>query len=349
MGRGMLLILVLFASIGIGACTSPGIRREESLRRAEEAAGRGDLDRAAEILRAAQGFDPRDQQIVARLAQVYEEDREYWQALRLVDGFPEEVQEPHWLNLRARLLLRCGRIREGVRLSTSLAQKGKAEEETFQAFSDIVVQHRLGPEPMDDLPVSWIRGLGERLANAGGAGAALSWLERLSPTTDLEEDGLVQRLVDLALESDDRSLVQRVDNLVSNADSPLGLLIHRHALVLAGKKTEVARLDARFLASFPDDPRGGEILESEGRRHLARGAFEQALSHADRALALDGSRVEALILRGLALEWSGKIEEGRAALRTALALEPDNRVAREALRSTRSPETLIMRFESPEP
>lgn len=344
--RKRLLILAVLACMGASACASPKSRREESLRRAEEAAVNGDLDRAAEILRTALGFDPRDRLVVARLARVYEERRAYGQALRLIEGYPDEVHERRWVNLRARLLLRCGRIAEGGRLSAALARQGEAEEETFETLSEIVLRQGLGPERTGDLPGSWMRRLSGRLIDAGEAGAAVLWLEQLPPVADLGADLLAQRLAAVALDSDDRSLVRRIHSLVAHADAPLALLVHRRELVLSGNEPEVARFDERFLRSFPNDPWRGDILESEGRRHLARGNLEEALSLADQALALDGSRIGALIVRGLALEWSGRIEEGRAALRVALALEPDNRVAREALRSTQGPESLIMRIEA---
>jgi tetratricopeptide (TPR) repeat protein len=344
-----LLVPAVLAIVGSSGCTSPQSRREESLRRAQEAAANGDLDRAAETLGTAHGFDPRDRLIVFHLARIYEETRAYRQASRLVESFPEEVVEPRWLNLRARLLLRCGRVQEGVRLATSLARKDEAEEETFQTLSDIVVQRKMCPEQMGDVTGSWVRRLAERLVDAGEPGLALSWIEHLPAVIDLQEDVLLQGLCELAIVSDDKSLVRRIDSLVADADSPLALLVHRRRLLLAGRKAEISRLDQRFLERFPDDPRRGDILESEARRHLARGDLKQASSVADQALALDGSRVGALIVRGLALEWSGQIEEGRTALRTALALEPDNRVAREALRATRGAEPLIMRIEALEP
>lgn len=343
------LIVTVLTAIGTSACTSPQSRRQESLRRAQEAVASGDLARAAEVLSSAHGFDPRDQLIVVRLAELYEESHAYTQALRLVERFPEKVQQPRWLNLRARLLLHCGRAREGGRLSMSLAKRGEAEEETFQALSDLVVQHRMGPGRVGDLTGPWARRLAERLVDAGETDVALAWLEHSPAVSDLEEDLLLQELFELALASDDLALVRRIDSLVADADSPLALLVHRRRLVLSGKKAAVARLDQRFLGRFPDDPRRGDILESEARRHLARGDLKQALSQADQALALDGSRVDALIVRALALEWSGQIEEGRSALRTALALEPDNRVAREALRATHGPEPVIMRIEALEP
>jgi len=348
--RWVLLLLALSSALVVAACASPDSRRAESLRRTEEAAANGDFDRAEEILRSAHGFDPRDQLIVARLARVYEESGAYQQALRLVEGFPEESYEPRWVNLRARLLMRCGRVREGGRLATSLARIGEAEEATFQTLSDVVVQRKAGPENVDGLPDSWVRRLAKRLLEGDEAAAALSWLERLPSAPDLEEDVLVRELAARALESEDRGFVSRIDSLVAEARSPLAGLVRRRRLVLEGRKADVARLDRQFLASFPDDPRRGEILESEGRRHLARGDLEGALKFADQALALDGSLVGALILRGLALEWSGRSEEGRAALRTALALEPDNRVAREALRPNQETQgTLLMRIEPLEP
>lgn len=290
MSRALLPILAALALAGAGACASPDGRQEARLRAAEQAAADGDLERAAEILRAARAFDPRDWRIVARLAEVHEQGGAPGRALRLLDGFPGEVREPRWLNLRARLLLRCGRVAEGGRLARSLERRGLADEETLGALGEVL---------------------------------------------------------ELARTSDNRSFVRKVDDLSTGAGSPPALLVRRRRLELEGRTAEVARLDRGFLARFPDDPRRGVVLAAQARRELVRGELARAVALADEALALDGERAGVLVLRGLALEWSGRSQEGRAALRLALALEPDNREAREALRATDEGKALLLRVETP--
>ncbi len=349
MTRAQVLALAALALVGASACATPGSRRQASLERAREAAAAGDLERAAEILRAALAFDPRDRQIAARLAGVYEDGRAYARALRLLESFPDDVGEPSWRDRRARLLLRCGRIGEGGRLATSLARRSEASVETLRALADVVVRRRLAPREAGDPAEAWSRELAEELLAAGDAGTAVAWLERLPRVREPEEDALFRALFELALAADDSGLVRRIEDLAPDAAGPLALLVRRRRLVLERRTAELARLDRRFLADFPDDPRRGDVLEAEARRHLARGELARAAGLADRALEVDAGRAGALVVRGLALEWSGRVDEGRAALRTVLALEPDNREAREALRATHGGDPLILRIESPDP
>ncbi|MGB6851984.1 MAG: tetratricopeptide repeat protein [Thermoanaerobaculia bacterium] len=349
MTRRNFTILLLVAAIGIAGCASPEARRQESLGAADAAVARGDLERAVEILRLARAYDPRDRLIATRLGQLHEDLGNVDQALRLVETFPDEVQEVQWLNLRARLLFRCGRYKEAARIAGVLEQMAVIEARTIETLSDIVVVRKLIPSRIGTLSDAWAFMLVERLLDRGDPVTALFWMEQLSGD-DPAIDRFLQSFMEHALESDDLGFVRRIDRLIGPADSAMETLVHRRSLVLTGKKAEVARLDARFLVRYPDHPQRGEILVAEARRRLSRGEAEEALRLVGAALYLDGSDIPALILRGLALEWSGRTEEAEMAFRTALALDPNNRMAREALRSTlEEPGALIMRIESRQP
>lgn len=348
MSTRSLLALQLVTAIVMAGCTSPETRRQESLRAADAAAARGDLERAEEVLRRARAYDPRDALIATRLGQVQETQGRYDRALGLLERFPDEVEHSDWLNLRARLLLRCRRTQEAARIASVLEQGDLLEEATVKTFADIVVKRRLTPATVGSLPVSWLFMLVETLLEEGDPVTALAWMELSGE--DLAPAGVIEAFMEHAVASDSREFVQRVDRLISPADSAMETLVHRRALELSGKEAEVTRVDSRFLARYPDHPRRGEILVAEARRHLYRGEAEEALRLVDEALALDGSDVWALVLRGLALEWSGRTKEAERAFRTALAVDPSNRMARESLRSMRQePGAVVMRIESLKP
>ena len=80
----------------------------------------------------------------------------------------------------------------------------------------------------------------------------------------------------------------------------------------------------------------------------ARGDNE-ALRLLDEALSIDGSDVSALVLKGMALQWSGRPGDAEIVLRAALAFDSGNRMAREALELMQEepePGTVIMRIET---
>lgn len=347
--RGARILSVLVVAILASGCYSAEERRRESLEGAAAAAFRGDLDRAEQILRKARGFDPRDALVTMRLGLLLEERGSFGRALRLLEGFADEVESREWLNLRARLLLRCGRDQEAARIAMALEQAALLEHQTFHTFSEVVVERGLTPKRTGPLPDPWHLTLVEGLLRTSNPATALLWMEQVSDVGSTPDE-VLGAFMECAVASDSLDFVRRVDRLIAPAESAMEALVHRRALVLAGKETAVAGWDSQFLARFPDHPGRGEILVAEARRNLARGKAEEAMRFADEALSLDWSDGVALVLRGLALEWSGQTEEAEKAYRAALAVDPDNRMARESLRSMQEePGAVVMRIESLKP
>ena len=345
MRRTGLTVAVLVVAVGLVGCTSPETRREESLNAADVAAVQGDLERAVEILRLVQGYDPRDPVVTTLLGQTYEKLGRFNRALRLIEDFPAEVDKPSWINLRARLLFSCGRYQEGARVASALEQRADVEAATVEVLSDIVVERRLGPEDIGSLPEAWLSSLVERLLSEGSPITALAWMEQL-PQGEAANEELLDAFMEHAMASNDPAFVRRVWTLLEPENTDKETLVHRRLLSLKGKNAAVARLDARFLARFPDHPERGGILVAEAHRRLARGESDEALRLVGEALSLDGSDVPALVLKGLVLQWSGRTEEAEIALRTVLAFDPGNQRAREALRTMeKKPEAVIMRIE----
>lgn len=231
----------------------------------------------------------------------------------------------------------------------ALEQAALLEHQTFHTFSEVVVERGLTPKRTGPLPDPWHLTLVEGLLRTSNPATALLWMEQVSDVGSTPDE-VLGAFMECAVASDSLDFVRRVDRLIAPAESAMEALVHRRALVLAGKETAVAGWDSQFLARFPDHPGRGEILVAEARRNLARGKAEEAMRFADEALSLDWSDGVALVLRGLALEWSGQTEEAEKAYRAALAVDPDNRMARESLRSMQEePGAVVMRIESLKP
>ncbi len=343
------LAIWLLLAVGVSGCISPEARRQRSLTAAEEAAANGDLGRAVEVLRLALDYDPRDPVVATRLALVYEELGDFNRARRVVEKFAGRVEEPSWLNLRARSLFRYGRYQEAVRISVALERAAEVEADTVRTISDIVVERKMKPESTGDLPAVWIPGIVDRLLGGYDPVTALFWLEQI-PAEDPARERLLGPFLEHAVESHDSEVVNRVWSLVEPAETAEEILVERRLLVLEGRRSDVAQLDTRFLSDYSDHPRRGEILVAESRRRLAQGDAEGALRQVDEALTLDGCDVPALVLKGLVLQWTGRTEEAEIALRTALAFDPNNQMARQALQ-TKHEElgAVIMRLESLQP
>lgn len=336
-------------TIAILGCPSPVERRQESFTAAEVAAASGNLQRAEQILRRAHGFDPRDPETALRLAALQELRGRYRPALELLESFSEDVTGADWLNLRARLLLHCARDTDAARLATALAERDALEARTTHTFLAVVVERALTPEAVGRVPTSWSLPLVEKLLEQGDPATALAWMELVSPREPGARAALAS-LMEHAVDSSDRDFVHRVDKLAGPPESALAILLRRKSLLLAGRSGEIAQLDSRFLVRYPNHPRRHAVVEAEARRHLARGNAEAALRLADDALSLDADDADALVLRGLALELAGREKEAQSAYRNALAVDPDNRLARESLRATEEgPGTLVMRIESQRP
>ena len=330
MTRSGFAILLLLA-IGVSGCISPEARRQRSLSAAEEAAVNGDLGRAVEVLQLALDYDPRDLVVATELARIYEEMGDVNRARRVVEKFPGKVEEPSWLNLRARALFRYGRYQEAVRISAALEQAAELESETVRTLSDMVVERKMKPEGTGDLPRAWIPALVHRLLDEHDPVTALS-LDGADP-----RGGSGQAEASRTLFGARRAVARFRGGAASLAARGAGR--HRRREYWSrgvcwcwqegGRRSH--ELDTRFLADYSDHPKRAEILVAESRRRLARGDAEGALRLVDEALTLDGCDVQALVLKGLVLQWSGRTEEAEMALRAALAFDPNNQMARQAL------------------
>jgi Flp pilus assembly protein TadD len=103
--------------------------------------------------------------------------------------------------------------------------------------------------------------------------------------------------------------------------------MHGELLARAGQTAEAAAAYGRA-AIDPQDPawllRLGDLLCQLKR-------WQEAIPIFDEFLALSGDNVEALLLRGVALANTGRVEAARASLEQALALSPGDSRVRQAL------------------
>ena len=104
--------------------------------------------------------------------------------------------------------------------------------------------------------------------------------------------------------------------------------LDRLAAALAAWDRELDAAAASLRATLPNAG-PATIIERRvtlGRQYADRGRLADALSEFDAAVALDPSRVDVHVLRGLALRESGRTAEAIAVFRTARAMDPGNTV-----------------------
>ena len=132
--------------------------------------------------------------------------------------------------------------------------------------------------------------------------------------------GLVEHDYETAMETIDRALA------LTNA-SPLALAVGSVILAHAGR-TEAAIDYARRALSFPQGPESGNPHIGLAIAYLASRDFEPAVESAVHAVQAHPRFSLAHALHAAALSSLGRIDEGRAAMRRVIELEPQFTVAR---------------------
>jgi len=322
----------LFCVLLIGAaCLSPAERQAALFAQADAAAKAGDLPRAIAQLKTAVGYDPSDVEAVTRLAEVLIGADLAWEAKVLLDRFPADAKrDDRFLNLKARLLIRFGRLAEALPILLALDARGGADPTTVEAAVEAWVARKAEPAQLPDLPSAWRLALVGLSLEGQDPDLAAQWLRTL-PGDSIQEEKLSERVLAAVLQSDDPELSDSVVALAEIGKSANKALILRRNLVSKRNWPELHRVEERFLADYPGHAVWAEVALAKAWRLLRGGDPAAAERLADQVAALDPHSVEPLVVRGLALRERGREGEARKALELALALDPTNVAARRAL------------------
>lgn len=323
--------LLLCVLLAIVACLSPAERQAALFAQADAAIKAGDLPRAIARLRAAVGYDPSDIEAVTRLAEVLVRADLAHEAKGLLDQFPAAAKpDARFLNLKARLLTRFGRVAEALPILLALDARGAAEPTTVQAAIEAWVAKRTTPAEVSDLPSAWRLAMVGQSLDGKNADLAADWLRTL-PGGSVQEERLTDRLLAEVLNSDETVLSDSVVAFARTGDSANKALILRRHLASRKDWPELRRVEERFLADYPGHAAWTEIALAKAWRSLRAGDPLAAERLADKIAAIDPVSVEPLVVRGLALRGRGREGEARKTLELALALDPTNAAARKAL------------------
>ncbi|MBP9144502.1 MAG: tetratricopeptide repeat protein [Thermoanaerobaculia bacterium] len=322
----------LFCVLLIGAaCLSPAERQAALFAQADAAAKAGDLPRAIAQLKTAVGYDPSDVEAVTRLAEVLIGADLAWEAKVLLDRFPADAKrDDRFLNLKARLLIRFGRLAEALPILLALDARGGADPTTVEAAVEAWVARKAEPAEFPDLPGAWRLALVGECLEGQDPDLAAQWL-RTVPGDSSQEEKLSERVLAAVLQSDDSDLSDSVVALAGIGDTANKALTLRRHLASRKNWSELHRVEERFLADYPGHSAWSEVALAKAWRSLRAGDPQAAERLAAKVAALDPESVEPLVVRGLALRERGREGEARKALELALALDPTNVTARRAL------------------
>lgn len=336
-GRNPCLAVVICSSLGL-ACHSLVERRSSALAEADAAVVIGDLTKATKILRRALAYDPRDTEIAVKLAEVLSRADEHWRALAVLKEVPADAPtNSRYLNLRARLSSKCGRVDEGLRILNSLDAESDVDRDALRLVLERAASERNKPDPDHPLPVGWQVTIAEKQLDDGLLGSAAEWIVAL-PKDHPARGKLADDLLAALLAADPSEIAEDVAGLAEPADTAAKLLIRRRYLSQQKAWSFVAALEGRFLSEYPDHPAWSEVALATAFQHLRSGQIEEAKELAERAAFLDPKNVEALVVRGLALKMLGEPIRAREAFELALGLDPAHgpaRVGLEGLRRSR--------------
>lgn len=334
------------------ACASPTARQAAALESADAALAAGDPERAAQVLKAAHGYDPRDLRIVTRWAAILVDQGAGHHAVEVLAAVPGDVTlDLPARQVLARALIAAGWLERAIPVLAALERQGEADPPVLAAWFERAARSTFEPGP--SLPVAWLPRLINGMVQAERLAAAAAALARL-PADHPAHPELVDALLARAVARDER---QVLTDLLAGYEGPetAWSLLARHRLLTArGAAGEAAEIEKRFLDRFPDHPWRYDILLARARRAVRQGQPAAGLAHAEEAVALDPLRPEAFVERGLALHALGDLVAAEAAFELALGLDPTNAIASRQLTGLRRAApgtlgTLSVRLETERP
>lgn len=335
---------VLLVSLLWGACVSPTERRSHTLQAAEQAVRSGRSDRAVALLENILSFDPRDLEARRRMVALELDRNNHGRAYLALQGLPGDVEPDRaFRQLEARVLVAIGDWSRALPLMIALDQQGAADLELIEDL----LQGLSGWDPGVELPTDWSRQLfaiqlaGDQLSEAARTARRLPEPARLQALDALFE----------AVYFCDCSLGDDLPELEEEPTSAWKMLIRHRWLLARGAGGRAAALERDFLARFSDHPERFPIVLSKARREIRQGNPAMGLESARQAAALEPTRVEPVVEKGLALIALDRRPEAIEAFDLALAIDPANPVGRrfvERLGGARSGHPLTVRIEAAE-
>jgi hypothetical protein len=269
------------------ACTTPAEHQARLFAQADAAVVAGDLSLAREKLQAARDYDPRDVNATRRLAERVASAGSPTAALAILEDLPAEVPRgTRFLNLYLRLLLRAGRVREGVPLALQLLARHEAQADARPNLLEALTANRTPPGAAPGLPDAMRAAMVGQLAEDGAFELADVWLTTIVPTSP-ERELAVDRLLAAALRASSYGYAPSIMALAAPADTPAKVLILRQTSLAMNDTARLAALEERFVRLYPDHPAWPEVAaaaahsgvtpHAHGRVPDARHATELAL------------------------------------------------------------------------
>lgn len=319
--------LVPLALLLVSACVSPQQARQSTLDAAASAASSGDLERAVDRLALGVRSDPRDIEMVRRLAEAELAAGRAHDAHAALVALPADVpRDDAYRAVLADAELRTGRLAEAAALVTALEAKGGAPRELVDRLLDELAARPLPRESARLLPVAWR----ERLVRAhidGGAlePAALHVLDL--PSSSTSRGLLLSDIVARAVADGDLEVVRRHRELLDGEPTPERLLLRHRLLVARDAWQEAESVEREMMARHPSHPLRFEVLLVMASRYNRTGRSAEALALADEAVGLSPSTASALRERAIALDALGRTDEARRAFELLLAADAADALA----------------------
>ena len=299
----------------------------------EECLREGRTAAALAVLETLRREQPADVDVARRMAVLLLDDGRAADARRVLAALPTpELTAPDLGLLRARAEIGSGDYAAAAATAKVLPEDAgvRAREQLIDAM--VEDQHlRLRGEVARALPPAWRGELCDRLVGARRLDVAADGIESVAGPTLRAK--LVERWAGRALEAGDLETLRRHEGLLDGDDLPVKLRARHRLLLDRGRWDEAERLEERLLRLFPDDPGSADIALWRARRLVRSGHPAAGLEAAERAVALDPARPEALLERALALDALGRVEDARRAFRTLQAVDAENPLARAYLAS----------------
>ena len=301
------------------ACGSVEERRRLTLERAERALALGDTPRALQVLEGFLSYDPRDQEIVTRMAEIHLGSGSPRAAIHILESLPGDVDlDARSTALLARALVASKQIKRAVLLLAGQDARGKADPEVIEDLLQRVARH--GKPTHVELPASWYQRLAELQLKHERFHAAAESLRRVDDTS--RRDELFEHLIHEALDAGELALLEELPELEQPPLSPWKLLARHRLLRARGLADDAAAVEQDFLTRYPEHPRRYDVLLSLARREIRAGNAERGLELARGAASLRPTEEDPLVEQAFAFEALGRAEEAERMLEIVLSESP---------------------------
>lgn len=328
-----IVLLVSLLCLGVLACGSANDRKQAALDQSEDFLLMGDSRRAVSVLEGFLTYDPRDTDVLARLAQAHLDGGHPGKALYTLQSVPGDVDgSAVGLDLWLRVLLANGELNRSGAMLKRLEASGEAPEDLLRELWTQLAWNGI-PRGFD-LPDPWRLRVVEEQLRLQLPRHALDTLESAGERPANQEAlyrKLLETLIRQTLDHNDEELLRRLNALPSLPSGAWTLLLRHRLLQIDGRQGEAGELEERFLSAYAKHPLRYHMLLSAARREIRSGRAESGLERSREAAFLQPTRPEPLVEQALALRVMGRDEEAEQILEMALGMAPDHAAARRLL------------------